>query len=188
MAIPPGYATPIWPGSGLALAALLLGGSRLWSGVWLGSAAANLTIETSLIASAVIATGSSVQALVGAALVRRHIGVPYRFRRAEQVVKFVALAALVSTIAPTCGLLPLGLMHPLAGSELFWNWWTWWQGDASGIILATPLILSWAGSGTVRWTRERILEVLVFAALLLVATQLVFRGGGGTSVYATSFL
>ena len=188
MAIPPGYATPIWPGSGLALAALLLGGSRLWPGVWLGSAAANLTIETSLVASVVIATGSSVQALVGAALVRRHIGVPYRFRRAEQVIKFVALAALASTIAPTCGLLPLGLLHPMAGSELFWNWWTWWQGDASGIILATPLILSWAGSGTVRWTREKFLEAAVFAALLLVATQLVFRAGGGTSAYATSFL
>jgi PAS domain S-box-containing protein len=189
MAIPPGYATPIWPGSGLALAALLLGGNRLWPGVWLGSAAANLTIETSLIASAVIATGSTVQALAGAALVRRHIGLPYRFRRAEQVVKFVGLAALVSTIAPTCGLLPLGLMHPMAGSELFWNWWTWWQGDASGIILAAPLILSWAGPGTVRWTREKILEAVIFTALLLAATQLVFSGGSdGRSVYATSFL
>ena len=188
-AIPPGYATPIWPGSGIALAALLLGGSRLWPGVWLGSAAANLTIETSLVAAGVIATGSSVQALVGAALVRRHIGLPYRFRRAEQVVKFVALAALVSTIAPTCALLPLGLLHPMAGSELFWNWWTWWQGDASGIILAAPLILSWAGASTVRWTREKILEAVLFAALALAATQLVFTGvTEGTSVYATSFL
>ena len=52
MAIAPGYATPIWPGSGLALAALLLGGNRLWPGIWLGSAAANLTIEGSLVASA----------------------------------------------------------------------------------------------------------------------------------------
>jgi len=189
MAIPPGYATPIWPGSGIALAALLLGGYRLWPGIWLGSAAANLSVEMSLVAAAVIATGSSVQALVGAALVRRHVGLPYRFRRPEQVVKFVALAALVSTIAPTCALLPLGLLHPMAGSELFWNWWTWWQGDASGMILVAPLILSWAGAGTVRWTREKILEAVLFAALLLAATRLVFSGGTeGTSVYATSFL
>ena len=189
MAIPPGYATPIWPGSGIALAALLLGGNRPWPGIWLGSAAANLSVEMSLVAAAVIATGSSVQALVGAALVRRHVGLPYRFRRPEQVVKFVALAALVSTIAPTCALLPLGLLHPMAGSELFWNWWTWWQGDASGMILVAPLILSWAGAGTVRWTREKILEAVLFAALLLAATRLVFSGGTeGTSVYATSFL
>jgi PAS domain S-box-containing protein len=189
MAIPPGYATPIWPSSGLALAALLLGGSRLWPGVWLGSAAAYLTIETSLIASAVIATGSTVQALAGAALVRRHIGVPQRFRRAEEVVKFVAIAALVSTIAPTCGLLPLGLMHPMSGLEAFWNWWTWWQGDASGTILVAPLILSWAGTGSLRWTRDKVLEGLVFAALLVLATHVVFSGGSGeTAAYATTFL
>jgi PAS domain S-box-containing protein len=189
MAIPPGYATPISPGSGLALAALLLGGSRLWPAIWLGSAAANLTIETSFIASAVIATGSSVQALAGAALIRRYVGLPHRFRRADEVVKFIALAALVSTIAPTLALLPLGLLHPLAGPELFWNWWTWWQGDASGILLVAPLLLGWAGGGAVRWTREKVLEGALLAILLIAAAQLVFRGGAeGASAYAASFL
>jgi PAS domain S-box-containing protein len=189
MAVAPGYASPIWPGSGLALAALLLGGSRLWPGIWLGSAAANLTIEGSLAASAVIATGSTVQALAGAALVRRYIGVPQRFRRAKEVVRFVALAALAATVAPTFGLLPLGLLHPMAGRELFWNWWTWWQGDASGMLLVAPLILNWAGAGTVRWTREKIAEGLVFAVLLVAATQAVFRAAAdGAPAYASSFL
>ena len=189
MAVAPGYASPIWPGSGLALAALLLGGGRLWPGIWLGSAAANLTIEGSLAASALIATGSTVQALAGAALVRRYIGVPQRFRRAKEVVMFVALAALAATIAPTFGLLPLGLMHPMAGRELFWNWWTWWQGDASGMILVAPLILNWAGAGTVRWTREKIAEGLVFAVLLVAATHAVFRAAAdGSPAYASSFL
>src|SRR2546427_6031 len=92
-AIPPGYATAIWPASGIALAALMLGGRRLWPGVFVGSLAANLTIEGSLFASAVIATGSALQAVAGAELIRRYIGVPYRFRRAESVVRFVGLAA-----------------------------------------------------------------------------------------------
>ena len=188
-AIPPGYAAPIWPGSGLALAALLLGGSRLWPAIWLGSLAANLTIEASLVTSAVIATGSALQALGGAALVRRYIGVPRRFRRAQEVVRFVALAALVSTIAPTCALLPLGLMHAMPGIDLFWNWWTWWQGDASGILLVAPLVLSWSAAGTVRWTREKVLEGLLLGTLLLVASQLVFeRGAPGMPGYSTSFL
>jgi PAS domain S-box-containing protein len=189
MAIPPGYASPIGPGAGLALAALLLAGSRLWPGIWLGSAAVSLTVEASLVASAVIATGATVQALAGAALIRRHIGLPLRFRRPEEVVKFVALAALASTIAPTCALLPLGLLHPMTGPELFWNWWTWWQGDASGIILVAPLVLSWTESGSVRWTREKVLEGLLFAVLLVTAAQVVFQGGAAaTSAYATSFL
>ena len=186
-AIPPGYASPIWPGSGIALAVLLLAGHRLWPGIWLGSAAANLTIEGSLVSSALIATGSTVQALAGAALVRRHVGVPRRFRRAQEVVKFVGLAALVSTIAPTFALLPLGLLRPMEGTELFWNWWTWWQGHSSGILVVAPLILSWTGRGTVRWTREKVLEGLVFAIVLVVATQAVFRGAGNAA-YGAAFL
>jgi PAS domain S-box-containing protein len=188
-AIAPGYAAPIWPGSGLALAALLLAGNRLWPGIWLGSAAANLTIEGSIAAAAIIATGTSAQALAGATLIRRYIGVPRRFRRAKEVLQFVALAALAATIAPTCALLPLGLLHPLAPRELFWNWWTWWQGDASGMILVVPLILAWAGGGTVRWTREKVAEGVVFAVLLVAATQAVFSAGAyGAPAYAASFL
>jgi PAS domain S-box-containing protein len=189
LAIPPGYASPIWPGSGIALAGLLLGGNRLWPAVWLGSLAANLTIEASVLASLVIAVGSTLQALAGAELVRRNIGLHHRFRRAQEVFKFVALAALVSTIAPTSALLPLGLMHPIAGMELFWNWWTWWQGDATGMILVTPLILSWASRGTVRWTRDKILEGALLALLLLAATHVVFSGMSEESPsYATTFL
>ncbi len=188
-AIPPGYVSPIWPASGLALAALLLAGHRLWPGIWLGSAAANLTIEGALLSSALIATGSTVQALAGAALFRRYIGVPRRFRRAEEVLRFVGVAALVSTIAPTFALLPLGLLHAIPGIELLWNWWTWWQGDASGILVVTPLLLTWVGRATVRWTREKIVEGLAFAILLIAAAQAVFRGGGeGSAAYGAAFL
>jgi PAS domain S-box-containing protein len=188
-AIPPGYATAIWPASGIAVAALLLAGNRLWPGVWIGSLAANLTIEGSLAASAVIATGSALQAVTGAELLRRYIGVPCRFVRPEDVVRFVCLAALTATIAPTCALLPLGLAHPMPGIELFRNWLTWWQGDATGIILVTPLVLSWAGPSGMRWTRARIAEGLAFALVLLAATHSVFgAGAAGSSAYATTFL
>ena len=97
VAIPPGYATAIWPGSGIAVAALLLAGNRLWPGVWIGSVAANLTIEGSIFASAVIATGSALQAVTGAELIRRYTGVPSEFRRAGDVVKLFGLAALTAT-------------------------------------------------------------------------------------------
>src|SRR5215510_1915701 len=41
-AIPPGYATAIYPASGLALAGVLIGGARVWVGIWLGSFVATL--------------------------------------------------------------------------------------------------------------------------------------------------
>ena len=50
LAIPPGYATAVWPPSGIALAALLLFGNRVWPGIWLGAALANLTVAFSPLA------------------------------------------------------------------------------------------------------------------------------------------
>jgi len=179
LAIPPGYATALWPPSGIALAALLLLGPRLWPGVWIGSVLANLSIDASIPSAIIIATGSTLQALVVSALLRRHVGIPYRFRHVQQVVKFVALSALGATIAPTVALIPLSLLYPLPGADLFANWWTWWQGDTSGILIFTPLILSWSVRGAVQWTPRRALEGLLLAALLLAATHVAFSSGGG---------
>ncbi len=188
VAIPPGYASAVWPGSGIAAAALLLVGSRLWPGVWIGSFAANITIEGSLLASGLIATGSTLQAVAAAELIRRHSGVPYRFTRADQVLKFVGLAALAATIAPTLALLPLAFRHAMPAVELFRNWLTWWQGDATGMILVTPLILSWAAPSRVRWTPARAAEGVALALALLFVTHAVFSGGApGATAYATSF-
>jgi signal transduction histidine kinase len=183
VAIPPGYATAIWPPSGIAVAALLVAGWRLWPAVWLGSFLANVTIDAALIASSIIATGSTLQALAIAALVRRHIGVPYRFEDVDQVVKFVLVAALGTTIAPTVALLPLAALYEMPLSELAGNWSTWWQGDASGVLIFAPLILSWCVRSPVAWTPRKLVEAALFAILLLVAAHVVFSGG-----FARTFL
>ena len=179
LAIPPGYATALWPPSGIALAALLVLGPRLWPGVWIGSALANLSIDASIPAAIIIATGSTLQALALWALLRRHVDILYRFRHVQQVVKFVALSALGATIAPSVALIALSLLYPLPGADLFANWRTWWQGDTSGILIFTPLILSWSARGTVQWTPRRALEGLLLAALLLAATHVAFSSGFG---------
>ena len=53
----------MWPPSGLALAAVLLLGQRVWPGVWLGAALANLTVQSSLVAALMIGTGNALEAL-----------------------------------------------------------------------------------------------------------------------------
>ena len=86
LAIPPGYATPVWPPSGIALAGLLLFGARVWPGVLVGSFALNVwtsldptdpssTLRSVVVALA-IAAGSTFQALVGQRLVRGISGDP----------------------------------------------------------------------------------------------------------------
>ena len=142
------YATAIWPPSGIAVAALLLGGGRLWPAIWAGSFAANITIDWAYVASTIIATGSTLQALAIAGLVREHIGVLHRFETVEHVVRFVLIAALGCTIAPTFALLPLGAFYQMSAVELAGNWATWWQGDACGVLIFVPLILSWLAPST----------------------------------------
>jgi PAS domain S-box-containing protein len=188
VAIPPGYASAIWPPSGIALAALLLGGNRLWPGVWIGSLAANLSVEGSLLVSPVIATGSTLQAFAIATLVRQHLGVPKRFERVREVLMFVGLVAGGAIIAPTVALLPLAAIYPLAAADLVGNWWTWWQGDASGMLIFTPLILTWTAPGTVRWTGRRALEAAVLLALLLVVMELVFSADFGRTFVLLPFI
>ena len=187
VAIPPGYASPVWPPSGIALAALLLGGNRLWPGVWIGSLAANLTIEGRILVALVIATGSALQAFAVATLVRRYLGVPKHFERVREVLAFVGLAAGGAIIAPTVALLPLAAIYPLDAGDLAWTWWTWWQGDASGMLLFAPLILSWTAPG-MHWTARRALEAMLFMALLFAAMELVFSADFGRSFVLLPFI
>jgi PAS domain S-box-containing protein len=189
LAIPPGYATAVWPPSGIALAALLLLGTRYWPGIWIGAAAANLTVESSFPAAAVIASGNTLEALAGALLIRRVIASANPLARGEDVVKFVAVAALCPVLAATTGMIPLSLAHALPGPELFRNWWTWWQGDAAGMIIVAPLILTWWEGSSFRWSPGKILEAACLAALLLCATWVTFGSGApGKNPYPLTFL
>jgi len=174
VAIPPGYATAVWPPSGIALAALLLLGNRNWPGIWLGATLVNATVNSSLLTAVLIGTGNTLEALAGAALVRAFIGVHRSFQRGEDVVEFVAIAALSAAIAATVAAAPLTLVHALSSPDLLWNWWTWWQGDVAGIIIVAPLILSWSARDQETWSRARILEAAGLALPLLGSTHAIF--------------
>src|SRR5262249_31154758 len=79
--------------------------------------------------------------------------------------------------------------HALPASGLFWNWWTWWQGDAAGIILVAPVILTWRTRSPVLWSRHEVGELACFATLLLGATWITFGSAGpGKTPYPLTFL
>ena len=173
-AIPPGYATALWPPSGIAFAAVLLLGPRVWPGIWLGAALVNITVQASLMAAVIIGTGNTLEALAGAALVRRQLGVQREFKRGWDVSQFIGIAILSAAIAATFAAIPLSLVHALDWRDLAWNWWTWWLGDTMGIILVTPLILSWRLHRQRKWSTRRIVEITCLTAGLLLTSQLIF--------------
>jgi diguanylate cyclase (GGDEF)-like protein len=175
-AIPPGYATAVWPPSGIAVAAMLLLGNRIWPGVWAGVAFVNALVDASVITAALIACGNTLEALAGAALIRRHVGGLYEFDSGEDVVRFVAIAAACSLAAATIGVGAIALHEPVSMRELAQNWWTWWEGDTVGIIMLAPLILSWSARESRAPSRRRTIEAVAFALALLLATVLIFGG------------
>jgi diguanylate cyclase (GGDEF)-like protein len=190
LAIPPGYATAVWPPSGIALAALLLLGNRAWPGAWLGASLVNLTVAQSPALAIVIATGNTLEALAGAALVRRFIGIPRRFERGREVVIFVVIAAASCAIAATVAVAGLAIGGSVSPPEIFHNWWTWWQGDLTGIIIVAPLILSWSLRRAAPWPLSKRLESVAFALLLLAVTFLAFHVGDAappSSLFSLTF-
>src|SRR5690348_543868 len=89
-------ASPVWPPTGIALAAFLWWGQRIWPAVFIGAFFVNLSTAGTLLTSCFIAGGNTLEGLVGAYLVNRYAGGRHAFERSSDVFKFVAFAALVS--------------------------------------------------------------------------------------------
>jgi|GEM_PF-962302 len=187
-AIPPGYATPIWPPSGVALAGLLIFGYRVWPGIALGSflvnvgtAAPSPTLDTLLRSAgiaAVIAAGATAQACAGAALIRRFVGYPTALDEPRDVVKFLALggpaACLVNATVAVTALVVTGTIRWV---EFPQNWATWWLGDSLGVVVVTPLLLTFGGMPREAWRTRRmsvglpLVGIMALAVLLFVRTS-----------------
>lgn len=170
-------ATPVWPPTGIALAALLLMGYRVWPGIFLGAFLANLTTFGTVWTSLGIAAGNTLEGLAGAYLVNRYANGTRAFERAKDILQFALLSAVVSTtVSAGIGVtsLTLGGLAPWAG---FWPiWFTWWLGDAGGALVVAPLIILWRTSPPPRWYGSAAFERLLFLVLLLEISWAVFGG------------
>jgi PAS domain S-box-containing protein len=184
LAIPPGYATAVWPASGIALAGTLLFGYRVWPGILLGSFLINLrtSLDTTSTASilnttvlaASIGMGASLQAIVGAFLIRRFTQYPTALVEARDIIKFLLLGGPVSCLVnATCGVTSLLLSGVIQPFQYPFHWWTWWVGDAIGVITFTPLILIWAAKPTV-FSRGRQVSLPLGVAFTLVVIFFIY--------------
>jgi signal transduction histidine kinase/integral membrane sensor domain MASE1/ActR/RegA family two-component response regulator len=158
-------ATAVWPPTGLALAALLVLGTRAWPAVFAGAFLVNLTTAGSIATSLAIAGGNTLEAVVGAALVRRWAGGQRAFGRAPDIFRFVPAAALATAISATVGTATLLLGGLAVSADGVRIWTTWWLGDLTGALLVAPLVLLWSAEPRAAWSPRRTVEA---AALLLV--------------------
>lgn len=165
LAIPPGFATAIFPPVGVGLAAVLLWGDPMVAGVLLGSTVLNLSISWSagggfswrgLLVAFGIAMGSSLHNAVGAALIRRFVGFPTSLRNESEVIPFLLLGGPIAClISATWGVTVLYLAGAVTGPQYAFSWWTWWVGDATGVLIGTPLMLVLFAKPAELWVKRR---------------------------------
>ena len=178
-------ASPVWPPAGIALAAMLVLGYRVWPAIFIGAFLVNATTAGNIATSLGIGAGNTLEALCGAWLVNRFAGGMRVFDRAQDVFKF-ALAAMLSTVvSPTLGVTTLALGGFAAWANYGPIWMTWWMGDTAGDLVVAPLILLWSIPSTQRWTRRDAGEVGILLLLLFALGEMVF--GGWFSISAKNY-
>jgi PAS domain S-box-containing protein len=168
-------ASPVWPPTGVSLAALLLWGPRLWPGVFLGALLVNLTTQGTPLTSLWIAAGNTLEALAGAWLVGRFAGGVKAFERTSTFFRYALHAGVISTmLSPALGVTAL-CVRGLAHWDQFGTvWLTWWLGDMVSNLLLAPLLVIWVRQGWPRLTTERTFEAAGLIVTVVVMGQLVF--------------
>lgn len=170
-------ATAVWPPTGMAMAALLLLGVDAWPAVFVGAFFVNLVTAGTVMTSLCIATGNTLEAVIGARLVNRFAHGRYAFHRAEDVVRFAALAAVASTaVSATVGVATLAASGLAGRHALLPVWLTWWLGDAAGDLVVAPFILLWVARPRIEWKRGKTLEGVALLAGLIAVGLIVFGG------------
>src|SRR5437867_4438731 len=178
-------ASPVWPPAGIALAALLLLGYRAWPAIFIGAFLVNVTTAGNVATAFAIATGNTLEALVGAWLVNRYAGGTNVFDRLQGVFKFALAAGISTIISPAFGVTSLGVAGFADWANYGAIWLTWWLGDATGDLVFTPLVLLWSVASKRRWNKKEAAEVGALLLLLVLLSGVVF--GGWPAVSARNY-
>jgi signal transduction histidine kinase len=169
-------ASPVWPPAGIALAAILLLGYRVWPAIFVGAFLVNVTTAGNVATSFAIAAGNTLEAVAGAWLVNRFAGGKNICDRPQGVFKFALAAAISTIISPAFGVNSLAIARFANWTDYSAIWLTWWLGDATGDLVFTPLVLLWSAPSKRRWNKKEAMEVGTLLLLLVLLSSMVFGG------------
>ena len=161
------HVTLVWPPTGIALAAVVIGGYRMLPAVGVGALLANVLHDGPWPFALATVPGNCAEAFVGAYLLRRVVGFQPEMARVRDVVGLIILAAGVSTTASaTVGVAALHLSDEAQAGSLMAVWTQWWAGDALGDLIVAPVLITFAVWVRTRGTRRRLVEAMAFFAAL----------------------
>ena len=187
LALPPGYASPIFPAAGIAVTAAFISGKKslpwiflgsLLLNIWLGYSSGNQFTATALSVALVIAIASMLQAALGGWGLRRAIGYPAPLDHSVEVMRFLLLSPLICLTSATLSVTGLWALSVIDTSGIGSNWVSWWIGDTLGVVLMLPLVLIVAGEPRELWRKRKFMVAIpmlvifvIFATIYLKASQ-----------------
>lgn len=170
-------ATAVWPPTGLTVAAFLLVGYWIWPGIALGAFLVNFTTYGSVATSLGIATGNTLEGLLGSFLTNRLAHGRQVFERPQDVFKFTLLVAMLSTtVSAICGVTSLSLAGYADWASYGAIWLTWWLGDAAGALIVTPPVVLWTMDHKIYWRGRQAAEVILLVVVVVLGGLLIFGG------------
>jgi PAS domain S-box-containing protein len=172
-------ASPMYPAAGIALACTIVYGWRVLPAVALGAfivgawvAAKPGLSQHTLLLPVAMALGATLQAWLGAYLVKRFLPAPLKLSATREIAGFFVLGALVACLVnASVGTATLYAMRALTASDVAFTWGTWWVGDCLGVFIAAPIVLTLIGQPRADWAPRRttVAVPLMLVTLLLAA-------------------
>jgi len=166
-----GAVAALWPPAGFGLAVLVLYGIRLWPAIVIGDL---LLGDFSTPLGTVLAQtfGNPVALVAAALLMRRLTAGRCGLERVSDVLAFVASALVAAVVSAAFGPLSLRLGDVIPSGELAEVTRTWTLGDAAGVLVVAPFILTWATTGLRDLHRREIAEGFLVLAILVALAEL----------------
>lgn len=138
-----GNVSLMWPAAGIAMAALLIVGYRVWPAIATAAFLVNLFTPIPMLAAAGIAVGNTAGPLVGAWLTRQVPGFHPSLNRLTDMLGIILIAApvgaAISAVVGTTALFTAGV-DPWGTFSGAWR--VWWLGDSMGVLIVSPLLLT----------------------------------------------
>ena len=163
----------LWPPSGIALAAFLLLGYRVWPGVYVAAFLINVLVNQPVLAACCIAAGNTATGLLGARALRA-LRFDATLERTRDVVSLLVVAIGSPLLSATVGTTVLAARELVKWTEFTSPWWVWWTGDSLGILIVAPVLLTWHARPRLDWRGVQLLEFVAYLTTVVLVSLLVF--------------
>lgn len=166
--------SPVWPPTGIGLAALLLFGIKFWPGIALGVLIGSLSTGAPLLLAFGMAVGNTLEGLVGAIALKKIFNFHNSIDRVQDVTGLTLVAIISTMIGASIGTLTV-MISGQTEWVFFGNiWTTWWIGDLLGALVVAPILLVWLTPPTKQQGKRFYIEGILLVVVVILVSLYVF--------------